>query len=91
MILKVSVGVVRRHLGKPNKRFLYRKTYDELQVAWTCHVSFSHPDYTVGSRIALDPPFAHVRPGHGLKARAHHRRLGLSPDPEGIFVCTSPL
>ena len=91
MILKVSVGGVGRHLGKPNKRFLYRKTYDELQVARTCSVSFSHPDYTVGSRIALDPPFAHVRPGHGLKARAYHRRLGLSPDPEGIFVCTLPL
>jgi len=47
--------------------------------------SFSHPDYTVGSGFTPDPPLgcitARVTDLEALKL--HHRRLGISPDPEG--------
>lgn len=49
--------------------------------------SFSHPDYTVGSRISLDPAIEMAR---GLKAIAFHRRSGITPCPEGkylVYIC----
>ena len=46
---------------------------------------FSHPDYTVGTRFS---PVPASKSSRAYRSKAHHRRLGISPDPEDDSVVT---
>ena len=46
---------------------------------------FSHPDYTVGPGFSPAPA---PKSSRTYRSNAHHRRLGISPDPEDFFNCS---
>jgi len=61
----------------------FNKPFEHVYFKKCHYSSFSHPDYTVGFGFAPNPAHNELT---GLEVLLHHRRLGISPDPEGLLV-----